>query len=135
MALTVFVAKTGISHLRRCNAAAILLSTSAPSTNPTGTIRGYHVVASATLTNSASTFTASTPKETLHYRNTGRRLILSSTTCTPNPMTSIRSFATSNAKKDFYQLLSVPKNADKGAIKKAYFQLAKKYHPDTNKVR
>ena len=49
---------------------------------------------------------------------------------------SVRSFATGGGtKKDFYELLGVPKNADKAAIKKAYFQLAKKYHPDTNKVR
>lgn len=41
-----------------------------------------------------------------------------------------RTFST---KADFYQTLGVPKNADKATIKKAYFKLAKKYHPDTNK--
>jgi len=46
-----------------------------------------------------------------------------------------RLFASAAKKRDFYELLGVPKNADKAAIKKAYFQLAKKYHPDTNKVR
>ncbi|MBN2431440.1 MAG: DnaJ domain-containing protein [Acidobacteria bacterium] len=35
--------------------------------------------------------------------------------------------------KDYYQILGVPKNADAAAIKKAYRQLARKYHPDMNK--
>ena len=45
-----------------------------------------------------------------------------------------RCFASKN-KRDFYELLGVPKSADKATIKKAYFKLAKKYHPDTNQVR
>ena len=35
--------------------------------------------------------------------------------------------------KDYYSILGVPKNADKADIKKAYFQKAKKFHPDVNK--
>jgi len=34
--------------------------------------------------------------------------------------------------KDYYKILGVPRNADDKAIKKAYRDLARKYHPDTN---
>ncbi|MGM9642547.1 MAG: molecular chaperone DnaJ [Eubacteriales bacterium] len=36
------------------------------------------------------------------------------------------------AKRDYYEVLGVDKSADEGTIKKAYRQLAKKYHPDMN---
>ena len=35
-------------------------------------------------------------------------------------------------KRDYYDVLGVEKSADDAALKKAFRQLAKKYHPDMN---
>ena len=36
------------------------------------------------------------------------------------------------SKRDYYEVLGVSKDADEATLKKAYRQVAKKYHPDMN---
>jgi len=37
-----------------------------------------------------------------------------------------------NSSKDYYKILNVAKSANNDEIKKAFRELAKKYHPDSN---
>jgi DnaJ-class molecular chaperone len=50
----------------------------------------------------------------------------------PRPQLPLGARLMSSNKPDYYDSLGVPKGASKSEIKKGYYNLAKKYHPDTN---
>ena len=81
-----------------------------------------------------------------NFSESGRKLLLGNvffeTRANRNPRctfnNSRRNFRASSVslkQRDYYEVLGIQKGASKAEIKKKYFEMAKKYHPDVNKEK
>ncbi|XP_077353511.1 dnaJ heat shock protein family (Hsp40) member A3a isoform X1 [Festucalex cinctus] len=104
-------------HHRHPRAAGAVVSASH------GSLRGVCTLGTGTLWNGASSVCDGAGKGVTLKGLPGFK----ATQCTFHTSTL------ANNKQDFYQVLGIPRTATQKEIKKAYYQMAKKYHPDTNK--
>lgn len=115
-----------VGGLRRPVSSAISSSLGDVVTSPSRMRKSDTTIGRRRCCSYASSSSSSLSNRRILFRNTS--IILKD-----NARLNRAHYFSSSPKRDFYEVLGVGRGSDKSEIKKAYFKLAKMYHPDTNK--
>ena len=126
MATTAPAMHVVVGGLRRPVSSAIASSLGDVVTSPSRMRKSDTTIGRRRCCSYASSSSSSLSNRRILFRNTS--IILKG-----NARLNRAHYFSSSPKRDFYEVLGVGRGSDKSEIKKAYFKLAKMYHPDTNK--